>query len=153
MVTSEPAGICLGRLRRCEPACEDDDITDQECNTIWDVAHSSQDCMTGSDSSQNTATSLSSYSSGILQEVESSDKIKSQEMQVEAWSKMADAALRTMMGGSSTMRTDGVKLSSDSGGPKLADIAPAIFSPIYAEVSMHFGTSDSKTSWSSLTKV
>lgn len=100
--------------------------------------------MTCSDSSQSAATSLSSYSSGTLQEMESSDEIKSQEMQVKAWSKMADAALRTMIGGSSTLRTDGVKLSSDSGGPKLAEIAPALFSPFYAEVSVHFETSDTK---------
>lgn len=108
--------------------------------------------MIWSDSSQSTLSSYSSYSCGILQGVDPSDRVQSKELQVELWSKLADAALRTIIGGSYTMRTDGIKLSSDSGGPKLAEIAPALFSPFYAVVSTNFKTSDAKTSWPNLIK-
>lgn len=108
--------------------------------------------MIWSDSSQSTSSSHSSYSCGILQGVDPSDRVQSKEIQVKLWPKLADAALRTIIGGSSTMRTDGVKLSSDSGGPKLAEIAPALFSPFYAVVSTNFETFDAKPCWPNLMK-
>jgi len=148
---SEP--ISLEPQGRYEPAYKDGETVDQECSTIWDLAQSSQDSMRWSDSSQNPLSSHSSYPSGILQEVDPSDEIASKEIGVEHWSKLADAALRTIIGGSSTMRTDGVKLSSDSGGLKLAEIAPALFSPSYAAVSAIFETSDTTRSWPNLTKL
>lgn len=147
---SEPADSGTGPQRRYEPAYKEDDAADQECSMMWDLAHSSQDSMIWS---QSTVSSHSSYSSGILPGVDPSDEVKSKEIQVEIWSKLADAAIRTIIGGSSTMRSDGVKLASDSDGPKLAEIAPALFSPFYAVVSINFDPSDTITSWPKLTKV
>ncbi len=150
---SEPADSGLGPQRGYEPAYKEDDTADQECSMMWDLAHSSQDSMKWSDSSQSTMSSHSSYSSGILPGIDPSDEVKSKEIQVEIWSKLADAAIRTIIGGSSTTRSDGVKLASDSDGPKLAEIAPALFSPFYAVVSINFDPSDTITSWPKLTKV
>jgi len=137
---SESPGSGLGPQRRYVPTYEDDETADQQCSSMWDMAQSSQDSMIWSDSSQNTVSSHSSLASDRLQRAGPSDKLVGKEIQLQHWSKLADAALRTTIGGSSTVRTDGVRLSSDSGGTKLAEIAPSIFSPFYAAVGAHFVT-------------
>ena len=112
----------------------DDEPADQECSSTWEFAHSSQDSMTWSDSSQNTFSSYSSYSGNIVHGVKTSEPVKGTATRLEHCSNLVDAALRTMIGGGATIATQGIRLSSDSGGPKIAEIAPALFSPDYSAV-------------------
>ena len=56
------------------------------------------------------------------------------EVKLETLLQLVDVSLRRMMSDCKPVRSGGIVLSSDAGCPKLATIAPAVFSPGYAKV-------------------
>ena len=102
---------------------------------MYEAAHSSQNSILWSDGSQRSISSHSSWLSNAVQNSNSPTIIDSEASCLNHLSKLADAALRTMIGGEgATVATKGITLFSYSEGPKLAEIAPALFSPDYTMV-------------------
>ena len=102
---------------------------------MYDAAHSSQNSILWSNSSQRIISSHSSWISNAVQNIDSPTTIESEASCLNHLSRLADAALRTMIGGDgATVATKGIRLFGYSEGPKLAEIAPALFSPDYAMV-------------------
>lgn len=115
-------------------------VEDDRSDWMLDVAESSQDSVIWSHDSQQTLSSISSFSGDASQpnDTTMTAGTPGKSCKLEDLSRLADVALRTITGGAATLTTAGIVLSDDSGGPKLAEIAPAVFSPGYAAVTPSF---------------
>ena len=125
---------------------DNDELADYECNSLWETAESSQDSMSRFDSSQNTLSSQSSCFNLTRHGADFSKRPQFESPQEEHVSMLVDIAIRTLIGGSATQATPLIKLLSDSGGPKLAEVAPALFSPDYSTVRAYLHSPEIKCS-------
>lgn len=114
------------------------DVLELGNDIMLDADSSSQESMVFSDCSQISNSSCSSNTSSppVLEGNTTETVVENRSVVLGDWAKLIDSSFRRMICGERAAAAQGVRLTKDSRGPKLADVAPALFCPDYLSVSL-----------------
>ena len=127
--------IAPDRLMTACPTTADDLELDDD--SMLDADSSSQESMVFSDCSQVAESSCSSAkSSPAVLENNATEHVENNGVMLGDCAKLIDSSFRRILCGERGPAAQGVRATKDSKGPKLADIAPALFRPDYLSVSL-----------------